>query len=140
MRTFLHVGCGGKRKNRTTSGFNRPDWSELRMDIDESVQPDIVGTMLDMSAVPDASVDALYSSHNIEHLYHHELSQALAEFKRVLKPKGFVLNGTLRAAGFSPSIAAKRRGHPHFDLWTLATKSPIEEAELRRLAIDHFPA
>ena len=91
MKTFLHVGCGPKRKDRTTPGFNTPEWHEQRLDIDESVNPDIVGTMTDMSAVADASVDAIFSSHNIEHLYPHEVPVALAEFKRVLKDDGFVI-------------------------------------------------
>ncbi|MEO5344101.1 MAG: hypothetical protein H7842_12335, partial [Gammaproteobacteria bacterium SHHR-1] len=68
MKTFLHIGCGPKRKDKTTQGFNTPQWQEVRFDIDESVNPDIVGTMLDMSAVASESVDAIYSSHNIEHL------------------------------------------------------------------------
>jgi len=84
MKDFLHVGCGQKRKDRTTPGFNTPQWRELRFDINPKVKPDIVGTMTDMSAVADASVDAIYSSHNIEHLYPHEIPHALAEFKRVL--------------------------------------------------------
>jgi predicted SAM-dependent methyltransferase len=91
VKTFLHVGCGPKNKNSTTKGFSSADWHELRFDIDESVNPDIVGTMTDMSQVKDASVDALFSSHNIEHLYPHEVPLALAEFKRVLKPGGFVV-------------------------------------------------
>lgn len=91
MKTFLHVGCGRKHKDQTTRGFNSDDWQELRLDIDQGVAPDIVGTMTDMSAVADASVDALFSSHNIEHLYLHEVPVALAEFKRVLKPDGFVV-------------------------------------------------
>ena len=91
MKTFLHVGCGPKRKNSTTKGFASEQWQELRFDIDESVNPDIVGTMTDMSQVKDASVDALFSSHNIEHLYPHEVPVALAEFKRVLKPGGFLI-------------------------------------------------
>ena len=61
------------------------------MDIDASVQPDLIGTMTDMKAVDDVSVDAVFSSHNIEHLYPHEVPIALAEFHRVLKPNGFVL-------------------------------------------------
>ena len=36
-------------------------------------------------------VEAVFSSHNIEHLYPHEVPIALAEFHRVLKPDGFVL-------------------------------------------------
>lgn len=91
MKTFLHIGCGPARKQHTTRGFNTPEWQELRFDIDETVQPDIVGTMLDMSAVESHSVDAIYSSHNIEHLYPHEVPVALAEFKRVLKPEGFAV-------------------------------------------------
>lgn len=91
MKTFLHVGCGHSRKDQTTPGFNTPEWKELRLDINEDVAPDIVGTMLDMSAVGDASVDAIFSSHNIEHLYPHEVPIALAEFKRVLKDDGFVI-------------------------------------------------
>jgi ubiquinone/menaquinone biosynthesis C-methylase UbiE len=91
MKTFLHVGCGPKDKRQTTKGFCTDEWQELRLDIDESVKPDIVGTMLDMSAVSDAAVDAIFSSHNIEHLYPHEVPAALAEFKRVLKPDGFLI-------------------------------------------------
>jgi SAM-dependent methyltransferase len=44
-----------------------------------------------MSAVKSASVDAIYSSHNIEHLYPHDIPLALAEFLRVLKPNGFAV-------------------------------------------------
>jgi len=91
MQTFLHIGCGPKHKDLTTSGFNTPEWTELRFDIDESVNPDIIGTMTNMSAVVDESVDAIYSSHNIEHLYAHELAPALKEFLRVLKPDGFLV-------------------------------------------------
>jgi predicted SAM-dependent methyltransferase len=91
MQYFLHVGCGPKRKNRTTAGFNNPDWTEIRFDIDESVSPDLVGTMTDMSSVGTESVDAIFSSHNIEHLYPHEVPVALGEFSRVLRPGGFVI-------------------------------------------------
>lgn len=90
-KTFLHVGCGSKHKDRTTRAFNTDAWQELRFDIDETVQPDIQGTMLDMKAVADESVDAIFSSHNIEHLYPHEIPIAIKEFLRVLKPDGFVI-------------------------------------------------
>ncbi len=91
MKSFLHVGCGPKHKDRTTKAFNSEDWREIRFDIDPSVSPDVVGTMTDMSQVSDSSVDAVFSSHNIEHLYPHEVPVALSEFKRVLAPGGFVV-------------------------------------------------
>jgi protein O-GlcNAc transferase len=91
MKTFLHAGCGPKRKDRTTKGLNTPEWTEIRLDIDASVAPDVIGTMTEMSAVATASVDSVYSSHNIEHLYPHEVQVALSEFLRVLKPDGFIV-------------------------------------------------
>lgn len=91
MKSFLHVGCGSNRKDMTTQGFNSPDWKEIRLDIDANRQPDVLGTMTNMSEVPSESVDAVYSSHNIEHLYPHEVPMAFSEFLRVLKPDGFLV-------------------------------------------------
>jgi ubiquinone/menaquinone biosynthesis C-methylase UbiE len=91
MKTFLHVGCGLAQKQHTTGAFAGADWREVRLDIDKAVNPDIVGTITDMKAVRDESVDAIFSSHNIEHLYAHEVPRALAEFLRVLKPDGFAI-------------------------------------------------
>lgn len=87
--TFLHVGCGPKRKQQTTRTFAR--WNEIRLDIDPAVEPDVTGTMTDMGAVPPGSVQAVFSSHNIEHLYPHEVPTALAEFLRVLDDDGFAV-------------------------------------------------
>ena len=197
---FLHVGCGSNRKDRTTREFNTDSWQELRLDINESTNPDIVGTMTDMSAVANETVDAIFSSHNIEHLYPHEVPLALKEFIRILKPEGFlvvtcpdlqsvcalvaedkltdpaytspagpiapidilyghrasmergnlymahrcgftkkVLIGTLRTFGFASLIAANR-GAPFFDIWAIASKLPLNQEELRTLAVKHFPA
>jgi Methyltransferase domain len=41
--------------------------------------------------VADKSVDAIYSSHNIEHVFAHEIGQVLSEFRRVLADDGFVV-------------------------------------------------
>ncbi len=90
-RSFLHVGCGGSTKQHAAPGFQGEDWMEIRLDMDAAVAPDIVASMTDMAVVPDAAVDAIYSSHNIEHLYAHEVPFAFAEFHRVLKPDGFLV-------------------------------------------------
>jgi hypothetical protein len=91
MKTFLHVGCGSQRKERTTRAFAQGDWSEIRLDIDPEVQPDVLGSMTDMAAVPSGSVDAVFSSHNLEHVYPHEVPLAIGEFLRVLKSDGFLV-------------------------------------------------
>ena len=90
MKKFLHVGCGYSDKSRCF-GFENDDWSEIRLDIDKDVNPDIVGTLTDMNSVETGSVDAIYSSHNIEHIFPHEIPIALKEFYRVLNDDGIVV-------------------------------------------------
>lgn len=90
MKKFLHVGCGPQDKSGL-KGFSSTEWQEIKFDIDPHVKPDIVGTLTDMSEVGSSSVDAIYSSHNIEHLFPHEVPIALREFHRVLKPDGMVV-------------------------------------------------
>jgi ubiquinone/menaquinone biosynthesis C-methylase UbiE len=197
--TFLHVGCGHFTKANTTKAFQSDIWRELRFDIDPAVNPDFEGSMTDMSAVESASVDAIYSAHNIEHLYPHDVPVALREFLRVLRPQGFVLIvcpdlqsvcelvaadgledpayisavGPITPAdilyGHRPALAegnlymahrygftlktlkaalseagfasfAGMRNRPAFELWTLATVSTMDGAQLAELATKHFPA
>ncbi|MDO8705893.1 MAG: methyltransferase domain-containing protein [Sulfuricaulis sp.] len=77
--------------------------------------------MTDMSAVATGSVDAVYSSHNIEHLYPHEVPVALAEFRRVLRGDGLLV------------IACP-------DLQSVcALVAEMDDAELRKLARKFFP-
>lgn len=91
LRQLLHVGCGHARPARMPACFQNPLWQEIRLDIDPAVKPDIIGSITDLNMLPDGCVDAIWSSHNLEHLHSFEVPTALAEFKRVLKPTGFAL-------------------------------------------------
>jgi SAM-dependent methyltransferase len=91
-KTVLHVGPGHRQNGaKLPQVFQSPEWREIRLDIDPANEPDIIGSMLDMTAVGDVSIDAIYSAHNIEHVYAHEVPVVLKEFKRVLKPDGFLV-------------------------------------------------
>lgn len=91
-RLLLHVGCGQATiEHILVPGFRGSSWREVRLDADESVAPDIVGTMTEMPAVPTVAVDAVFSSHGIEHLYWHDVPRALEEFRRVLVADGFLV-------------------------------------------------
>lgn len=90
-KRVLHVGCGPLAAQKLHESFHGDDWEEVRLDVNPGARPDIVADMTDMRVVPDASFDALYSSHNLEHLPPHELPKALREFHRVLKPQGYAL-------------------------------------------------
>jgi SAM-dependent methyltransferase len=91
-RTVLHVGCGPANPDKVPAAFfPAGEWRELRLDIDPGVAPDIEASITEMPMVADASVDAVWSAHNLEHLEPHEVAVALAEFLRVVRPGGFVL-------------------------------------------------
>ena len=85
-KIVLNVGCGYSARQGLHPAFQGEEWQELRLDIDPSVKPDIVCSMIDMHPVATNSIDAIWSSHNIEHLHRHEVPIALSEFMRVLRP------------------------------------------------------
>jgi SAM-dependent methyltransferase len=90
QKRFLHVGCGPQTR-AGLKGFDSEGWEEIRYDIDANVDPDLIGTLTDMRQVEDQSVDAVYSSHNIEHVFAHEVPTVLSEFHRVLRADGIVV-------------------------------------------------
>jgi SAM-dependent methyltransferase len=90
-RTVLNVGCGYPLRQTLHRHFDGPEWREIRLDIDPRVRPDIICSITDMRPVASGSVDAVWSSHNLEHIHRHEVPAALGEFIRVLKPGGFLL-------------------------------------------------
>lgn len=92
LKIVLHAGCGGPDPERIGRCFPATDWREIRLDIDPQTRPDLLGSIVDMRAlVQDASVDAVFASHLVEHLDDGEVAHALTEFHRVLRPDGFAL-------------------------------------------------
>ena len=91
QKTVLNVGCGYPARQRLHWHFHGPEWREVRLDLDPNVRPDILCSMTDMRPVTGGTVDAVWSSHNLEHLPRHEVPLALSEFIRVLKPHGLLL-------------------------------------------------
>jgi ubiquinone/menaquinone biosynthesis C-methylase UbiE len=154
-KAVLHVGCGVKRIEKLHSSFRGPDWREIRYDIDPTVEPDILGDITNLSEVDTASMEAVWSSHNIEHVFAHQVPIVLREFLRVLKPGGqllvtcpdiqpvaaLVAEGNLTGAayhspagpvspldiifGYGPSIA---RGYPYMAHKTAFTKQTMATA------------
>jgi hypothetical protein len=88
MKKLLHLGCGNQNKFNI-KGFE--DWEEIRMDIDPAASPDILKSITDLKDLPNGMVDAIYTSHTIEHLYEHEVLPMLVECKRLLSPDGFIV-------------------------------------------------
>jgi len=91
-KRVLNAGSGSYAARKLHPVFTRDIWQEIRMDLDPEAKPDIVSSITDMrSSCAPQSFDAIWASHTLEHLFAHEVPLALAEFKRVLRPDGFVL-------------------------------------------------
>lgn len=117
-KILLNAGCGGPRAGQPPACFPAHQWRQIRLDIDPANQPDVVANFVDMrAAVPDQAVDAIFSSHAIEHLHAHEVIPAFREFRRVLRPDGFVL-------ATCPDLAAIARFVLEKGAETVAYESP----------------
>ena len=86
MKRALHVGCG--MRPSALPAF-LAGYAETRLDIDPVCRPDIVADVRDLP-LADASYDAVWSSHNLEHLHPADAHRALREFRRVVRPGGCV--------------------------------------------------
>ncbi len=107
--TLLHVRCGQKRLRDLPDYF--AGWREIRYDIDERCNPDIQGDITDLSAIKSGSIDGIWSSHTIEHLFAHEAPVAIAEFHRILTNNGF-LTVTCPDLKSACRVAGKKGGTP----------------------------
>jgi predicted SAM-dependent methyltransferase len=87
-RVLLNAGCGDPESDNAPKYFS--SWQNIRLDLDTKARPDIVANIVELECIRDSSVDAIWSSHSLEHLYRHELPRALSGFRRVLRPDGFV--------------------------------------------------
>lgn len=126
MKTVLHVGSGPQTIKSMPSGFNDGLWSEVRLDIEPAVKPDIIGTITDMSAVADATMDAVFSSHNIEHVFSYEVVPAMREFLRVLSPEGFAVITCPDLQEVAKHVAANRLVEPLY----VAPAGPITPLDI----------
>jgi len=105
-RIVLNVGCGYPLRQRLHPTFQGPEWLEIRHDVDPVSRPDIVCSMVELNAIAAVSVDAIWSSHNLAHLYRHEVPRALSAFFRVLRPGGLLLATVLDLQRVADFIAA----------------------------------
>jgi SAM-dependent methyltransferase len=89
QKLVVNVGCGPSLVLTRSPLFH--DWRQLRVDIEESVQPDVIADLTDLSPIEAGTADALWSSHCLEHLYQHQVPGAIGEFHRVLAADGFAV-------------------------------------------------
>ncbi|MBK1695110.1 hypothetical protein CKO09_10220 [Chromatium weissei] len=87
-RQFLHIFCAEQHQTETLPIFQREQWRAMHCQLHSAAATDILSTIND---IPNATVDAVYISHALEHLFLHEVKRLLAAARRVLKTDGFIV-------------------------------------------------
>lgn len=76
-RASLELGCGNRKRDPATIGIDALDYECV----------DLVGDVFEvLAAMPDGTVDEVYSAHFFEHV--NDVPRLLVELARVLKPGG----------------------------------------------------
>jgi predicted SAM-dependent methyltransferase len=88
-KIVLNVGSGNVSVKTQSSLFN--DWKELKVDLDDSTNPDIISDIRNLKEIDDNSIDAIWACHVVEHLCWQELPDVFNSFVRVLKNDGFCI-------------------------------------------------
>jgi SAM-dependent methyltransferase len=86
----LNLGSGHSRLKDLMFTDDLLNHKEIRVDLDESCNPDIISNIEDLPQIKNESVDLVYSSHSLEHIYFHKVPQCLSEWHRVIKKGGEV--------------------------------------------------
>ena len=105
-KQVLHIGNSVSTPAKLHPSF--AGWREIRLDSDPAANPDIVASPVQMSKVKTASMDAVYAFHSLQKLHAHEVSAALSEIRRVLKPGGHALLAVIDLAKIAPYLNSEK--------------------------------
>jgi SAM-dependent methyltransferase len=133
VKKMLNAGSG-PANGTMHRGFDASEWKEVRIDIDPSTTPDLVGSISNMrGVVEDDSFDAVWCSHCIEHLHDHEVLPALHEFRRILSDDGFAVISC-------PNLEAVAKLIVSEDIESVAYLSPAGPIRLLDMLFGHSPS
>lgn len=137
------LNVGGNSKQIPIPDHYR-GWNHLLLDIAPGPEVDVLLDARKLSDYHGDKFDSIYSSHNLEHFYPHDVPKVLSGFMQVLKPGGFVdvripdLNSVLKAV--------VNQGMELDDVLYVSPAGPISAhdviygwgAEIERSGVDFF--
>ncbi len=105
---FTRINIGGGRKN--LEGFVNIDFIKH-----PEARREVIANILDLSFIPDASLNHIHSNHLVEHLTQEQLEDQLVQYWRTLKADGIISIRCPNALGvtygfFFGAVAEKNHG------------------------------
>lgn len=86
-KVLLNVGSGKNKLNFAC--FN--EFTEITVDADTYLNPDIVANILELDVFDSESVDVFWLSHTLEHIYRSQVPDVLFNINRMLKDNGIAI-------------------------------------------------
>lgn len=96
-KKFLHIEAGEPKPENIHKLFRTKEWTEVRVDSDTSLKPQIIGTLMDLSNVPDNYADGVWFAQKLQYYLPKDALHIMKEVARVLKPNGMILTSTVDA-------------------------------------------
>lgn len=110
---MLHMGAGSKRLSQIAPYYQN-GWRESRLDVSSEYAPDIICDINDLSPIPSASYQSIYSAHNIEHVYAYQAKIVMKSMRRILANGGFAF---IRTPNMQKVAKAFAENGPHAVLY-----------------------
>ncbi|MBY0354347.1 MAG: class I SAM-dependent methyltransferase [Rickettsiales bacterium] len=87
-KVVLHLGWMSAHTGKLAQQFPETQWREVRYDCDQRVQPDILGRLDRLDAIPEGFADVVYAPQLLQRFPLPAISGMLKEMLRVLKDEG----------------------------------------------------
>ncbi len=110
-KVVLNIGSGKDKLN--FSSFK--EFEEVSFDIDQKLNPDIVGDILNLDVFPEKSIDVVWLSHTLEHLYKTDVVDVLKNINRIIKKDGVGIIIVPNLKEISSYIATGNIHHPVYE-------------------------
>ena len=117
VKTWLHVTCG--RQQPDAPPFDTAVWREVPVHLAPQAK-------VNLGTIGSGSVDAVYAVHNLQLLPMDQISMALGEFRRVLKPEGFLVFACPDLQSICAAVAGDRPDQPAY----LSADGPVTPLDL----------
>lgn len=137
MKTVLIVASGNKKED--FPGYHRDiygafeGWKIIFSDINPEMDVDIISDMRDLKEFEDNSVDAVVSTHSLEHLHPLDAIKTMKAMHRVVRP-----GGTVRVVVPDLEEACKdiaRTGEPEMGIYTMPANENHPDTTIRAIDV-----
>ncbi len=90
-KLVVSMGWDSAYAGRLSKQFPEKEWHEIRVDMSETANPDIVSSLAHIEPLPDASVDGVWIGHVLQRATFSDAQKIIQEALRIMKDNAIIL-------------------------------------------------